>query len=250
MKKINLVPRLLVTLLSTTILAGCTSQNETEIDTADTTMATQMDVYEQTKPTTPDDALMLLQEGNQRFIANEPANFDLGQDKRDELVEGQEPFAVVVTCSDSRVVPEHLYDQGIGDLFVIRVAGNILDDAEIGSIEYAVDHLDSPLVVILGHEGCGAVSTAVAKDADPEGTETTPYIDAFLDNIEPAVEIAKESNLEGDALVDKTVNVNVELTVEQLLNDSTIVKDRAEKGEVAVVGAKYLLEKGDVTWFK
>ncbi len=244
------ISTLLATILLSTVLAGCMSNDATEKDNTDVPKTEQTEVYENMVANNPTDAMTLLKEGNQRFVSNEMANFDLGQSKRSELVEGQDPFAVVVACSDSRVTPEHLYDQGLGDLFVIRVAGNILDDAEIGSIEYAVEHLDSSLVVILGHEECGAVTTAVAKDDDPLGTETTKYIDAFLDNIEPAVAKAKDTDVSDDELIDETTDINVKLTVEQLLEESSIVSEHAEAGDVEVVGAKYLLSNGEIEWFE
>lgn len=179
---------------------------------------------------------------------NNQANNDLSETRRNELVEGQEPFAVVVACSDSRVVPEHAFDQGLGDIYVVRVAGNILDPAEIGSVEYAVDHLDSKVVVVLGHESCGAVTAAVEKDQNPENSHTTEYIDAFLDNIEPAVARAKEADLEGKELVEKTAEINAELAAAQLVSDSSLIKSASENNKAKVVSGKYLLTTGAVEW--
>jgi carbonic anhydrase len=244
----NTLSTLLIAALLTAVFTGCTPQkiigvNEPVIDQ-------NVEVYENPTVSSAEDAIKLLKEGNKRFVNNELANYDLSHTRRSELTEGQKPFAVVVTCSDSRVVPEHLLDQGLGDLFVIRVAGNILDEAEIGSIEYAVDHLGSPLVVILGHESCGAVTTAVAKAEKPAETHTTENIDAFLDNIEPAVAKAKKTELKGKELIEKAVDINVELSVDQLLEESNIVKEGVDAGKIKVVGAKYLLTSGDVEWFE
>lgn len=254
MKKRKLLSILLVGLLSTTIFVGCTSNGDDQAkepsNEEEPVLVEEIEVFENPEVDSPEDALALLKEGNDRFSSNESVDFDLGDAKRNELTDGQNPFAVVVTCSDSRVVPEHLFNQGLGDLFVIRVAGNILDKAEIGSIEYAVDHLESPLVVILGHESCGAVETAVAKDENPDETPTTEYIDSFLDNIESSVEKAKEEDLEGAELVEEVSSLNVKSAVDQLLKDSDIVKENADENKVEVIGAKYLLENGAIEWFE
>lgn len=245
-KKILLI--LLVTALLITVFTGCTPPRKIGIKEPVTDQRAQ--VYETPTVSSAEDALTLLKEGNERFVNNKLVNHDLSQTRRSELTKGQKPFAVIVACSDSRVAPEHLFDQGLGDLFVIRVAGNILDEAEIGSIEYAVDHLGSPLVVILGHESCGAVTTAVAKAEKPAETHTTENIDEFLDNIEPAVAKAKETKSEGKELIEKAADINVELAVDQLLEESSIVKEGVDAGKVKVVGAKYLLKNGHVEWFK
>lgn len=276
MRNKKILLNLLVAAFLTTVFTGCTPQSKTEEkkpvnnqvnDQANDQVNNQVnnqvngqvndqvndqkvEVYKNPTVSSAEDALQLLKEGNTRFVNNELANYDLSQTRRSELTEGQKPFAVVIACSDSRVVPEHLFDQGLGDLFVIRVAGNILDDAEIGSIEYGIDHLGSPLVVILGHESCGAVTAAVEKVEKPAETHTTEYIDEFLDNIEPAVTRAKGTDLTGKDLIEKSVDINVELAVGQLLNESNIVKEGVDAGKVKVVGAKYLISSGEVEWFK
>lgn len=246
MKNKKILSTLLGTALLTTVFTGCTPQKNMEIK--ESGIEQQVKVYKTPTVSSAEDAITLLKDGNTRFVNNQLANYDLSQTRRNELTEGQKPFAVVVTCSDSRVVPEHLFDLGLGDIFVIRVAGNILDKAEIGSIEYGVDHLGSPLVVILGHESCGAVTAAVAKAEKPAETHTTKNIDSFLDNIEPAVAKAKETKLGGKELIEKTVDLNVELATDQLLKDSSIVKKAVQAGKVKVVGAKYLLSNGEVKW--
>lgn len=248
MKNRKILSTLFVNALLTTVFTGCAPQRK--IGVKEPVIEQQVEIYENPTVSSAEDAITLLKEGNKRFVNDELANYDLSQTRRNELIEGQKPFAIVVTCSDSRVAPEHLFDQGLGNLFVIRVAGNILDKAEIGSIEYAVDHLGSPLVVILGHESCGAVTTAVAKVEKPDETHTTENIDEFLDNIEPAVVKAKETKLDGKELIEKAADINVELAVDQLLEDSSIVKKGVDAGKVKVVGAKYLLTNGNVEWFK
>ncbi len=155
------ISAVLLMLMMTGLLAGCSSpQPEAAEDQNSSETISTENTVERKKAASPEEALQMLKEGNKRFVDNNQANNDLSETRRNELVEGQEPFAVVVACSDSRVVPEHAFDQGLGDIFVVRVAGNILDPAEIGSVEYAVDHLDSKVVVVLGHQSCGAVTAA------------------------------------------------------------------------------------------
>jgi carbonic anhydrase len=179
-------------------------------------------------------------------------NYDLGDTKRQELTEGQKPFAVVVTCSDSRVVPEYIFDQGLGDIFVIRVAGNVLDTDQIASIEYGVEHCGANLVVFLGHQSCGAVTAAVeAHEAQSEEVDSkNESINALINKIDPSVEAAVESGAVGDDLVDKAIDLNVEAGVQQLKEESQIISEGIESGEVQVIGAKYLLDSGEVTWFE
>ncbi|MCA9730151.1 MAG: carbonic anhydrase, partial [Candidatus Eisenbacteria bacterium] len=135
---------------------------------------------------TPDQALEALKAGNDRFVTGTSLFPHLDRKRRYETAKGQTPFVTVIGCSDSRVPIEALFDQGIGDVFVIRVAGNVCDTDEIGSIEYGVDHLGTPLMVVLGHESCGAV-TAVVKDAEIHGS-----IPKLVDNIGPAVATARK----------------------------------------------------------
>lgn len=198
------------------------------------------------------DALELLKDGNKRFVENKMENYDLSEVKRKELTEGQKPFAVVVTCSDSRVVPEYIFDQGLGDIFVIRVAGNVLGTDEIASIEYAVEHLGTDLVVFLGHESCGAVTAAVEAhgNSGDEKESKNKNINKLLEKIEPSIETAEELGLEEDKLIDKAIDLNVENGAKQLEEDSKIVSEGIETGEVKVIGAKYLLDSGEVSWFE
>lgn len=225
------ISAVLLMLMMTGLLAGCSSpQPEAAEDQNSSETISTENTVERKKAASPEEALQMLKEGNKRFVDNNQANNDLSETRRNELAVGQEPFAVVVACSDS------------------RVAGNILDPAEIGSVEYAVDHLDSKVVVVLGHESCGAVTAAVEKDQNTENSHTTEHIDAFLDNIEPAVARAKESELEGKELVEKTAEINAELAAAQLLSDSSLIKSASENNEVKVVSGKYLLTTGAVEW--
>jgi carbonic anhydrase len=132
------------------------------------------------------DALTRLKEGNRRFIDSQATHPRGDGTRRQELVSGQRPFSIILGCADSRVAPELVFDEGLGDLFVIRVAGNIADDVVLGSIEYAVAHLGVNLVVVLGHQSCGAVNAAV-ENVDVKGPATQTHIDSLIDAIRPAV---------------------------------------------------------------
>jgi carbonic anhydrase len=184
---------------------------------------------------TADQALQRLIEGNGRFVAGAATHPDQTPQRRAELVKGQSPFAIVLTCSDSRVPPELFLDQGLGGLFVIRNAGNILDDHVIGSMEYAVEHLHVPLVLVVGHEKCGAVSAAVA------GGEAPGHIRSVVEALEPAVEQAK--NQPGDR-VENSVRSNAQRVAEILTHVEPILKDAVNNGKLLVVAARYDLTTG------
>lgn len=188
-----------------------------------------------------DQAKELLISGNTRFTKGELTKKDLGSKRREELTAGQKPFAVVLTCSDSRVPPELLFDQGLGDIFVIRVAGNVVDPIVLGSVEYAVEHLHAPLVVVLGHEKCGAVAATVA------GGEAPGSIGSIVSKIQPSVAKAKASSTDGD-LVEKAADENIKAMIAEV-GKSHIVKEFEESGKLKVLGAKYHLGSGQVEWF-
>jgi len=130
-----------------------------------------------------------LLEGNKRFIEGKPAAKDCSAERRDELTKGQHPVATILSCSDSRVPPEVVFDQALGDIFIVRVAGNVIEPTVLGSIEYGVEHLHTPLLIILGHESCGAVKATLESEGKLEGN-----IGAILKKIRPAVEAAKKAN--------------------------------------------------------
>jgi carbonic anhydrase len=192
----------------------------------------------------PEDAMKKLADGNSRYAAGACLHAGINQARRTETAQkGQKPFATILSCSDSRVPPEYIFDQGIGDLFVIRVAGNVADTDEIGSAEYGVDHLGTPVLMVLGHSKCGAV-TAVATGAEVHGS-----IPALVENIKPAVDKAKKNNpsAQGDALVSSAITQNVWQSIEDLLNKSAMIRSRAKAGEVKIVGALYDIETGTIT---
>jgi carbonic anhydrase len=186
-------------------------------------------------------ALEALKEGNARFVTGVVSEVDTSVKKRKSLSASQEPFAVIVGCSDSRVPPELLFDQGLGDIFVARVAGNVIDPVMLGSVEYAVDHLHSPLVVVMGHQGCGAVGAAV------DGGEQPGNIGAIIALIEPSVQQAKALGLSGDAEIEKVTELNVQSGV-AAVNASPVVSHLVQEGKLKVVGAEYQLVSGVVKW--
>jgi carbonic anhydrase len=186
---------------------------------------------------TADEALHRLMDGNKRFVeghrmarADEPA-------VRTSLAASQKPIAVVVCCADSRVGPELVFDQGLGDIFVVRTAGEVMDDAALGSIEYAVEHLGSPLILVVGHERCGAVSAAVA------GGEAPGHVGALVKAIQPAV--AATRGQPGDAL-DNAVRANVRDVVRALRDSQPILAEFVHRGALTVKGARYDLDTGEV----
>lgn len=189
---------------------------------------------------TTEGSLKKLQDGNKRYVTGKATHQNQNSARRAEVAKGQKPFAVVITCSDSRVPPEILFDQGIGDLFVIRTAGNIIDNIGLGSIEYAVEHLNVPLVVVLGHERCGAVSATV------EGGEAPGHIKALVSNISRAVEKARSKK--GD-LLENSIKQNVENVVEQISKSKPILEEFVHEKKIKVIGARYDLDDGAVSFF-
>lgn len=188
------------------------------------------------------EAKQRLIDGNARFVSGSLANKDLSDARRHDLVaNGQHPFAVVVTCSDSRVPPELLFDQALGNIFVVRTAGNVVDPIGVGSVEYGAEHLHAQLVVVLGHEKCGAVAATV------EGGEAPGSIGAIVNKIKPSVEKVRATGLTGHELCKKAEDENIAATIADL-KQSEVMKHLAHHGEVTIIGAKYLLESGKVVF--
>ena len=188
-----------------------------------------------------DMALQELKEGNQRFVNGQMQHPGQTPQRRHQLAQFQQPFAVILTCSDSRVPAEVVFDQGLGDLFVIRVAGNIVDRAVLGSIEYAVDHLATPLVAVMGHQSCGAVSATLESLQH----NTTPHNDiaVLVSKIAPAVAVAEQRP--GD-LLDNTIRANAEQSRDAIVN-APEVKQALDSGALKVVAGYYDLDAGTVT---
>jgi carbonic anhydrase len=175
--------------------------------------------------------------GNHAFVAGGAACPRQTPARRSEVAGTQHPIAVVIGCADSRVAPETVFGQGIGDLFVVRVAGNVIDDTVLGSVEYAVEHLGASLVVVLGHERCGAVEAALGKDAAPG------HVAAVVSRIRAAIAGAKPQP--GDA-VDNAVRANVAASVKEVQAAKPLLAPLVQKGSVKVVGARYDLDSGAV----
>lgn len=192
----------------------------------------------------PEEAISILKDGNVRFVKGSRKFARLGKQRVTETALAQQPFATLLACSDSRVPVEHVFDAGIGDLFVVRVAGNVCSDHEIGSIEYGVEHLKTPLVVVLGHTHCGAV-TAVVSNADVRGK--FPHL---AEHIIPAHQdaIALHPNDDDEKVIAETVRCNVRRAIQDLFKASKGIRAEVEKGKVKVVGAVYDLSTGAVEW--
>ncbi len=184
---------------------------------------------------TQQESLKRLKEGNARFVEDHLDGKLQDSSRRNILISGQEPYAIILGCADSRVVPELAFDTGLGELFTVRVAGNIANTSSVASIEYAVAHCGTKLIVVLGHQSCGAVTAAVA------GGDNGYNLNHLLAHITPAINASKK-----DASVNEIVKKNAELTVTDLINRSSIIKNAVDSGEVKIVAAYYHLDSGKV----
>ena len=192
------------------------------------------------------DALERLREGNRRFAAGLRSMEVLAtQTRRADLLAGQRPFAIVLGCSDSRVPAEIVFDQGLGDLFVIRVAGNIVAPSQVGSVEFAATRYETRLVVVLGHSQCGAIAATLEELIQPGGASSR-NLRSIVSRIRPSVEalLATELRDDPDALVREAVKANVRASVDHLRHGSEILEDLVAGGGVRIVGAEYSLETG------
>lgn len=176
--------------------------------------------------------------GNHRFVSGSNTHPNQSPERRQELAKGQNPKAIIVTCSDSRVVPEIIFDQGLGDLFVVRTAGHIVDDVAVASIEYAAHHLEVPLIVVMGHQYCGAVKAAL------EGAGGLGHLDCLIHPI--LQNIGQDSTKPEHARLDKTVRLNAKKITEQLKTSQPILAAMFEKGELSIVPAYYSIDSGVV----
>lgn len=197
---------------------------------------------------TAQQALTRLQEGNARFCSDEgkmqtPISHQ-------NLVKGQEPFAIILGCSDSRVPAEIVFDQGLGDLFVIRVAGNVVAPSQIGSVEFAAEQFGTPLVVVLGHTCCGAIEATLEQLKHPTATRS-PHLHSIVRRIQPAVQglMDRDLAIKPEELAAKAGRANIRASVNQLRHGSEILESLIEKEQLLVVGAEYSLETGVVEFF-
>jgi carbonic anhydrase len=197
------------------------------------------------------DALERLRSGNRRFVSEDPAGDTLtNQRRRQSLAAAQEPFAIVLGCSDSRVPAEIVFNQGLGDLFVIRVAGNIVAPSQIASVEFAAERFGTRLVVVLGHSRCGAI-LATLEELGRRSEDQSRNLHAIVDRIRPAVEplLRTEIGRDPDALVDQCVRANVLMSANQLRHGSEILEKLIQQDGLQVVGAEYSLDTGIVEFF-
>jgi carbonic anhydrase len=195
-------------------------------------------------------ALTRLKEGNRRFAAGDSKQPALSPDRRRELLAGQMPFAIILGCSDSRVPAEIVFDQGLGDLFVIRVAGNVVAPSLVGSVEFAAEKFGTRLVVVLGHSNCGAVQATLKELAlGPE--ERSPNLASIVDRIRPSVETLFETDLRHDpqALLHHAVRANVRASASQLRHASPLLEALVQNDGLLIVGAEYNLESGLIDFF-
>lgn len=198
------------------------------------------------------EALDRLREGNRRFVAGERSLAALASGaRRDEFVEWQEPFAVVLGCSDSRVPVEIVFDQGLGDLFVIRVAGNVIAPSQIGSVEFAAEKFRTRLVVVMGHTRCGAIQATLEELQRPTENQS-PNLRSIVERVRPAVESLLATDLRRDpaALAREAVRANVRVAASDLRHGSAILERLIQRDGLLVVGAEYSLETGLVDFFE
>ena len=197
------------------------------------------------------EALQRLREGNRRFVSeNRNGDDRASQTRRRELAVGQNPFAIVLGCSDSRVPAEIVFDQGLGDLFVIRVAGNIVAPSQVGSVEFAAERFGTRLVVVLGHSSCGAI-LATLEELERPARAQSRNLRSIVDRVRPSVEALLDTELrhQPEALVRQAVRANIRVSASQLRHGSEVLEQLIEKDGLVVVGAEYSLETGIVEFF-
>lgn len=197
------------------------------------------------------EALECLRYGNRRFVSGvRSSDTVISQTRRSELAESQEPFAIILGCSDSRVPAEIVFDQGLGDLFVIRVAGNIVASSQIGSVEFAAERFGTPLVVVLGHSRCGAVLATLEELSQPRENQSR-NLRSIVDRVRPSVEalLATELGDDPDALVRHAVRANIRVSANHLRHGSEVLEQLIQRDGLLVLGAEYCLETGVVDFF-
>ena len=227
-------------ILTSIILSGCsTNTPKNNADTSQaTTQGSEGNITVDTKVTTADQAMKFLEDGNSRFLSDKSELRNVSSERRNQLKDGQSPYAVIVSCSDSRVTPSIVFNAGLGEIFDIRLAGNVVDDDALGSIEYGAEHLQCPLIVVMGHQSCGAVTATYNKVV--KGEEVTGHIEDIVEKIEPSVK--------ADGTIDDAIHNNVDAVVKEISEDETI-RHLISEGKVKVIGAYYDLD-GKVTFNK
>lgn len=201
---------------------------------------------------TADEALEKLKQGNQRFVSGvRSIDTIVKQMQRSSFVDYQAPFAIILGCSDSRVPAELVFDQGLGDLFVIRVAGNIVAPSQIGSVEFAAEQFGTPLVVVLGHSMCGAVKATISDMEQPSNKQSSNVL-SIVNRIRPIVEPLFGTELHNDPekLLEAAIRANILAATNHLRHGSETLEQLIQKNKIAIVGAEYSLETGEVVFFE
>jgi len=199
-----------------------------------------------------EDALERLREGNRRFVSDEVSEETLAsREHRAGAATPQNPFAIILACSDSRVPTELIFDRGIGDLFVIRVAGNIVAPSQIGSIEYAAKQFNTRLVVVLGHSNCGAI-IATLQELALKDSHRSPNLRAIVDRVRPALEpvLTDDCDLDDEAVISSCVRANIRASVVKLQHGSLILEELIASGNLKILGAEYSIETGNIEFFE
>lgn len=224
-----------VLIITSMMLIGC-NENNNSTNTKNFENSVSEFIIVDTDVSSSDEALQILKEGNARFATDKSVLRNINAERRESLKNGQNPYAVIVSCSDSRVTPTTVFNAGLGELFDIRLAGNVVDDDALGSIEYAVEHLNTPLIVVMGHQSCGAVTATYNEVV--KGEKVSGNMESFVKKITPSV------NKNGT--IDDAIHTNIDMVVKEISEDKGI-KTLIDQGKVKVVGAYYDLN-GNVTF--
>ena len=224
-----------VLIITSMMLIGC-NENNNSTNTKNVENSVSEFIIVDTDVSSSDEALQILKAGNARFATDKSVLRNINAERRESLKNGQNPYAVIVSCSDSRVTPTTVFNAGLGELFDIRLAGNVVDDDALGSIEYAVEHLNTPLIVVMGHQSCGAVTATYNEVV--KGEKVSGNMESFVKKITPSV------NKNGT--IDDAIHTNIDMVVKEISEDKGI-KTLIDQGKVKVVGAYYDLN-GNVTF--
>lgn len=228
--------KLITVLIITSMMLISCNENNNSTNTKNVENSVSEFIIVDTDVSSSDEALQILKEGNARFSTDKSVLRNINAERRESLKNGQNPYAVIVSCSDSRVTPTTVFNAGLGELFDIRLAGNVVDDDALGSIEYAVEHLNTPLIVVMGHQSCGAVTATYNEVV--KGEKVSGNMESFVKKITPSV------NKNGT--IDDAIHTNIDMVVKEISEDKGI-KTLIDQGKVKVVGAYYDLN-GNVTF--
>lgn len=228
--------KLITVLIITSMMLISCNENNNSTNTKNVENSVSEFIIVDTDVSSSDEALQILKEGNARFATDKSVLRNINAERRESLKNGQNPYAVIVSCSDSRVTPTTVFNAGLGELFDIRLAGNVVDDDALGSIEYAVEHLNTPLIVVMGHQSCGAVTATYNEVV--KGEKVSGNMESFVKKITPSV------NKNGT--IDDAIHTNIDMVVKEISEDKGI-KILIDQGKVKVVGAYYDLN-GNVTF--